>query len=277
MMNKRWVIVFIIFLLSVAVVFADPPKISLVVKPMEGEAPLTIMAIEESGDPTIVDWQWDFGDGNRAFKESKIEHIYEKAGEYKLVCTVINEKGEETSDSVVVMVKEPTTIQPTPTPEETSIPEPTEIPTRIVYQGSTAIRDSLSSKSPMDSANAELSVATVSALKDVKYPYDISTSKDDGTKRVVTIFKMQKFRCDEKMQLCGYWIEATRDGQEVQINSPVWISPPPYQIVVSEVYDSRAKENVVTIKEDPKVAVEQVLQNYVDQQPLGKATVGTKE
>jgi len=141
-----------------------------------------------------------------------------------------------------------------------------EIPTRIVYQGSTAIRDSITSKA---SANAELSTATTAALKDTKYPYAIVESK--------TVLTINKYRCDQKMQICGYWISAIRDMREVQTNSPIWISPPPYQVVVSEIYDSTAKENVVTIKEDPKLAVEQVLQGYVDRQPLGKATIGTKE
>ena len=140
------------------------------------------------------------------------------------------------------------------------------ISTRIVYQGSTAIRDSITSKA---SANAELSTATTAALKDTKYPYALVESK--------TVLTINKYRCDQKMQICGYWISAIRDMREVQTNSPIWISPPPYQVVVSEIYDSTAKENVVTIKEDPKLAVEQVLRGYVDRQPLGKATVGTKE
>jgi len=140
------------------------------------------------------------------------------------------------------------------------------ISTRIVYQGSTAIRDSIASKA---SANAELSTATTAALKDTKYPYALVESK--------TVLTINKYRCDQKMQICGYWISAIRDMREVQTNSPIWISPPPYQVVVSEIYDSTAKENVVTIKEDPKLAVEMVLQGYVDRQPLGKATVGTKE
>ena len=140
------------------------------------------------------------------------------------------------------------------------------ISTRIVYQGSTAIRDSIASKA---SANVELSTATTAALKDTKYPYAIVASK--------TVLTINKYRCDQKMQICGYWISAIRDMREVQTNSPIWISPPPYQVVVSEIYDSTAKENVVTIKEDPKLAVEQILRGYVDRQPLGKATVGTKE
>jgi PKD repeat protein len=260
---KKWIVVLIIFLLTIPLVLAEPPKIVLSVKPLSGEAPLTVIATEASGDESILSWLYDFGNGDKPAKEREAVYTYDKAGEYVVSLEVQNDKGEVAKDTAVVVVSEPTTP-----------PEEVVIPTRIVYQGSTAIRDSIMGKA---SANAELSTATTAALKDVKYPYDISTSKVEETKTVVTTFKVQKFRCDTKMQICGYWIEATRDGVEVQVNSPIWISPPPYEVVVSEVYDALAKENVVTIKEDPKVAVEMVLQGYVDRQPLGKATVGTKE
>ena len=269
---KKWVIVLIIFLLSVVIVMAEPPKISLVVKPITGDAPLTVSVSEESGDINIVSWNYDFGDGSKPSGESKTEYTYNLPGEYRLVLTVMNSDGEKTTQEQLVTVKEPVTIEPTPEP--TPIEE-VEIPIRFVYQGSTAIRDSL--LSPFVSKNWALSTATNMSLKDVKYPYDISTSKVEETKTVVTTFKIQKFRCDKEMEVCGYWIEAARDGNEVQVNSPIWISPPPYEVVVSEVYDIVAKENIVTIKEDPKVAVEMVLQGYVNRQPLGKSTVGTKE
>ena len=153
--------------------------------------------------------------------------------------------------------------------------EEKEIPTRYVYLDSVAIKTG-------DTSNNGLSAATKTALKDVKYPYDISTSKVEETKIVITTFKITSFSCDAKKfnmteNICGYWITATRDGKEVQVNPPILISPPPYEVVVSEVYDARANENIVTIKEDPKLAVEQILRGYVNRQPLGKATVGTKE
>jgi hypothetical protein len=94
-----------------------------------------------------------------------------------------------------------------------------------------------------------------------KYPYKIS-----GTE--ITI---NKYKCDEKMGICGYWIKATRNGKEVYTNSPIWISPPPYEVVVSESFDEKANELTVTIKESPKEAIEEVLQMYVNMQPLGKA------
>jgi hypothetical protein len=75
----------------------------------------------------------------------------------------------------------------------------------------------------------------------------------------------------------GYWIEAYRGGREVQVNNPIWIVPHPYLVVVSDVIDTKANLETITLKESPKEAVEKVLQDYVSRQPLGKATVGAKE
>jgi hypothetical protein len=181
------------------------------------------------------------------------------------------------------------TIKPTPTPTETPLPEPKEIPVRVVYEGNTTIKDALTSKSSAVSTNSLLLTATKTALIDVKYPYNLTSSKTEETKTIITTFKIQKYRCDEKTEICGYWIEAWRDGKEVATNSPIWISPPPYQVVTSDVYYTALDEKtvttdrdlaaiqVVTLKEDPKLATEQILQMYVDMQPLGKAVVGTKE
>jgi hypothetical protein len=176
-----------------------------------------------------------------------------------------------------------------PTPEPTIEPEPVGIPVRVVYEGNTTIKDTLTSKSASDWENAVLTTATKSALKNVKYPYNVTSEKTEETKTIVTTFKVQKYRCDEKTEICGYWIEAWRDGKEVATNSPIWISPPPYVALISDIYYTSLDEKtpttditkaaieVITVKEDPKLATEQVLQGYVDRQPVGTAVVGTKE
>ena len=48
---------------------------------------------------------------------------------------------------------------------------------------------------------------------------------------------------------------------------------------VAPVYaaDTKINEITLTIKEDPKTAIEQILRQYVDSRPIGKAKVGTKE
>jgi len=132
----------------------------------------------------------------------------------------------------------------------------------IVRQGSTAITDSLSAKSAAEKPSV-LAKATDTKLKDERYPYLVAGSE-------VTILK---YRCTS--EICGYWISCSRAGKEVKTNSPVWISPPPYEVVVSETYDSKTNIQTVTLREDPKAAAEEVLRGYCDRQPLGKAITGT--
>lgn len=142
---------------------------------------------------------------------------------------------------------------------------------KIVYEGLTPIKDSLASPSKTSSDAVILKTATESVMSEVSYPYNVTKEETKTTFRIV------KYRCDEKMGICGYWIEAWRDGKEVATNSPIWFFNPPYQILVSEVYDEKTNEMVQTLKEDPKAVIEKELQEYVNLQPLGKAVVGTKE
>ena len=272
---KKWVIVLIIFLISVPLVLAEPPKVQLVVKPTEGEAPLTVLATEQSGDLTIFSWSYDFGNGDKPLDKPEAEYTYEKPGEYTVSLEVQNEKGEVAKDSVLVTVKEPVpiTIEPTPTIE----PKPDENTTiKTVWEGATPIAAAFTAAAQQKSKtelipyekSVILATTTDGTLKAEKYPLDISPDK-------TTVIKIEKYRCTAEM--CGYWISATRDGKEVATNSPVWISPPPYEVLVSESFDSAKNEQTVTLKEDPKEALMQVLQQYVDRQPVGKAVVGTKE
>jgi len=128
----------------------------------------------------------------------------------------------------------------------------------VVYQNSKTILSDSSSKT----------IATDNIMKKEIYPIEIS--------KMTTSFKIIKYRCDEKMQICGYWIEAFRNGKTVATNSPIWISPPPIDAFISESYDKDSDIVTVTLKEDPKLAVEQVLQMYVDNQPIGTPVIGTK-
>lgn len=133
----------------------------------------------------------------------------------------------------------------------------------IIRQGSTAISDSLSAKSAGEKS-AILAASTNNALKDWVYPYPVDAK--------VTILK---YKCTD--EICGYWVSCTRGGKEVYTNSPIWIFPPPYEVVVSDVYDEKTNIQTITLKEDPKTAAEEVLKGYCDRQPLGKAVTGTKK
>lgn len=132
---------------------------------------------------------------------------------------------------------------------------------KTVWQGETPIGDAISAKA-QDKISI-LKTETNKVMAAQEFPYVLYSGK--------TTVRIVKYKCDDKMQLCGYWVEAYRDGREVYTNSPIWISPPPYEVVVSESLDTKLNELTVVLKEDPKGAVERVLQRYVDMQPLGKA------
>jgi len=143
---------------------------------------------------------------------------------------------------------------------------PTDTPIKIVYQGATPITTALTAKSASEKT-AIIGKESEKEMLKLSYPYQVEKTE----------MRIIKTRYDEKMQTMGYWIEAYRGGREVQVNNPIWIVPHPYLVIVSDVIDTKANLETITLKESPKEAVEKVLQDYVSRQPLGKATVGTKE
>jgi hypothetical protein len=141
-----------------------------------------------------------------------------------------------------------------------------ETPIKIVYQGVTPITNAIMAKS-INEKTLIIGKESEKEIMKLSYPYQIEKTE----------IRIIKTRYDEKMQTMGYWIEAYRGGREVQVNNPIWIVPHPYLVVVSDVIDTKANLEIITLKESPKEAVENVLQDYVSRQPLGIATVGTKE
>ena len=131
------------------------------------------------------------------------------------------------------------------------------------YQGSTRITDMINSNDSSATAGI-LTSESDRIIKLVTFPYTLP-----GTEITVN-----SYRCDFTKNYCGFCINATRDGQEVATHSPIWISPPPYLVTVSESYDSNKDELTTTLKEDPVESTKNVLQRYVDMRPLGKRTAG---
>lgn len=133
----------------------------------------------------------------------------------------------------------------------------------VRYQGPTRITDMINSNDSSQTARILTSESDL-VMKFVTFPYTLP-----GTEITVN-----KYRCDFTKNFCGFCINATRSGQEVATQSPVWISPPPYLVTVSESYDSNKDELTVTLKEDPIESTKNVLQRYVSGRPLGKRTAG---
>ena len=256
---KKWVIVLIIFLISVPLVIAAPPKVKLAVTPISGDSPLIITYNENSGDKTITNWSYDFGDGIVHYGQSGT-YSYGFGGNYTLVLTVKNSLGETSTDSAIITVKgvneyvnENTTYQ-------------------TVIEGSSELTNLIAGKDPYAKAVA-LANATDKDLKPVKFPFTYKIKNSE--------IQFDKYRCDLSQGLCGYWITAYRiDAQgrhTVATNSPVWISPPPFEVPVSESYSLATNTVTTTIKEDLRGAITEVIQQYCDRQPLGVPVVGTKE
>jgi len=172
--------------------------------------------------------------------------------------------------------------------------DPPHITTKTVYEGETPIKDAVDAKvsavrepiegdtfEPVDAVK-ETSLAVKAVMEKETYPYNISAApvKEPAkgeTKEPVTSIRIINSRYDEKRQVMGYWIEAYRDGQEVAVNNPVWIFPAPKDVIVSSSLDAVKNEVTITLKEDPKAAVEAILSEYVNRRPIGKAVTGTKE
>ena len=159
----------------------------------------------------------------------------------------------------------------------------------IVYDGTTPIKDALAAnvqsslkkggggkslQATLTKSNAvTLNAATDTIMKTEPYPYSVSNPTLSSTGETLTIVN---YRCDDNLNACGYWITATRNGKEIATHSPIWVVNPPVDIVESRSMDTGANVLTVTMKEDPKKAIENVLTQYINGQSLGKGTIGTK-
>ena len=147
---------------------------------------------------------------------------------------------------------------------------PGELTTYVTaYTGTTPIKDTLTTKATQGEKETVLKVETDNLFKLESYPLTLDT------KAVEKVLKIERYKCDAIS--CRYWIYASRNGEEIAIDNPVIISPPPTDVVVSEVYDDKTDTLTITLKEDPKAAVQEVLQRLADNTPIGKSKTGTKE
>jgi hypothetical protein len=138
---------------------------------------------------------------------------------------------------------------------------PAEPTIKIIRQGTAPLQSLAATKAPTEKFKT-IAVETQKLMR-------------TGTITASTV-TIQKFRYDEKTGCQVFWISATRNGQEVSVNNPIWIYGAPSDVLVSEVTDTKINEITLTIKEDPKTAIEQILKNYVDSRPIGRMTTGTK-
>ena len=257
---KKWIVVLMLFFLVLPiVVIAAPPKVKLVATPISGVSPLTVSVSENSGDKRITSWRYDFGDGT-VETTSTATHIYGVGGKYSLTLTVSNSAEETSSESITITV--------------TDAQSYTDINTtyQVTIEGSSVITDLLVGKTETEKSTI-LTNETKKALKPVKFPFTYKTKNSE--------IAFDNYCCDISNGLCGYWIQAWRidifGRHTVQTDSPIWISPPPYDVVVSEQYFPTTNSITVVVKEDLLGAITSVIQNYADRHPIGEPVTRTFE
>lgn len=136
----------------------------------------------------------------------------------------------------------------------------------IVYTGSTAIKAALAAKT--QPAADIIKVAVETELTKESFPLYLKATNTD--------FTIDKYQCT--VEKCAYWITATRDGKAISVNNPIWLMNGnfPFHTLVSEIEDTKINTVTITVKEDPKGAIWKILSDYVDRQPIGTSSIGTK-
>lgn len=92
-------------LIVVSAEASDPPQVQMGASPTSGQAPLVVLFQAEGTDPdgTVIRYDWDFGDGDRAGGQI-IEHTYLDAGTYAPTVTVTDNSGRQAVASLVIRV-----------------------------------------------------------------------------------------------------------------------------------------------------------------------------
>ena len=251
-MNRKLIAVLIIAsLLLIPLAMAVPPKVKLVVLPVSGDSPLLVTYNENSGDNTIANYSYDFGNGDIQYGKTG-NYTYGLGGTYNLTLTVRNSLGETAQDSAIITVKSASEYADENTTYQT------------VISGSSELTNLIAGKDPYEKS-VILSNKTDKLLKPVKFPFTYKIKDSE--------IAFDNYCCKLDEGLCGYWIQAYSiiGGQRVPVytNSPIWISPPPFQVTVSESYSNETNTLTTTIKEDLRGAITSVIHSYADMQPLG--------
>ncbi|MEN8167519.1 MAG: FG-GAP-like repeat-containing protein [Pseudomonadota bacterium] len=82
-----------------------PPDAQFTYAPTSG-APLSMDFDASSSEGTIVDYDWDFGDGNQG-QGVTVSHLYSAAGDYTVMLTVTDDQGVSDEVSHLVTVADP--------------------------------------------------------------------------------------------------------------------------------------------------------------------------
>lgn len=134
----------------------------------------------------------------------------------------------------------------------------------VSIEGLTPITDSLYVKTSLEKNVIITESLDKELIKEV-YPLEILPIENTKTDIIIT-----NYYCDKEKGFCGYWIIATRYGQAVTVNNPIWIVNPPIFIIKSDITDAKIDTRYLTIEENPKEETYRILLQYADSQPLNE-------
>jgi chitinase len=88
------------------------PVVKIAAQPTQGEVPLTVefdgsASYDPQGD--ITDWLWDFGDGTPVISGRKVEHTYERSGDFIVTLVVVGPSGTGRGTTMIHALNNPPT------------------------------------------------------------------------------------------------------------------------------------------------------------------------
>jgi PKD repeat protein len=99
---------------SVEVLKNSPPVPVIKIRPGAKGNTLTNFILDgsDSRDPDgrVTDWIWDLGDKSRKKRGKEVEHKFDKAGEFEVSLTVVDNKGQLATDSKQIEVEKATSV-----------------------------------------------------------------------------------------------------------------------------------------------------------------------
>jgi len=104
---------------------------------------VTFDGSESRGASSIVSYAWDFGDGSTA-NAVRVDHAYQKAGDFNVKLTVTDSEGLSGSATVVVQIRDVDTPTPPPSSPPTAViegPSSAEVGTTVTFNGSASYGD----------------------------------------------------------------------------------------------------------------------------------------
>lgn len=107
----------------------ESPESAFTATPTEGNAPLTVLFVDQSqpGSTDLTNWLWDFGDGLSSTAQNP-SHVYSAPGVYRVTLTVTSRLGNDTETKIDYI-----TVRKLPDADFTASPQAGEGPLQVTF------------------------------------------------------------------------------------------------------------------------------------------------